>query len=79
VYDFDHWIEAQRDHRLFGAEAPKSISQLTKVQTISTLYFPDLEPAIARLERGARGYTMWFLDTQKGLGDPSTNVFEGHE
>lgn len=80
VYGHDHWLDAQRDHRLFKGAAPDRVAPLRKVQAISTVYFPAFEPSISRFEDAARSYELWMLATaRKRLDDPQASLSEGHD
>jgi hypothetical protein len=42
VYEFDHWIDNQRRKRAYGEDRPETISPFAKIQSIASVYFPQL-------------------------------------
>ena len=41
VYEFDHWLDRLKDRFVFGADVPETVSPFAKVQSISSVYFPQ--------------------------------------
>jgi hypothetical protein len=58
VYEFDHWLDSSRQ-RAFGADIPETVSPFAKVQSISSVYFPQFDEAIRELDGATTRYRMW--------------------
>jgi hypothetical protein len=73
VYEHEHWLNVARDIRVFGEKQNLPLSPATKLQAISTVYFPELEQDIERLLSEARKLEVLMLNAaQKRLeNDPS--------
>jgi hypothetical protein len=60
VYEFDHWLENMRQRDVFGYDnGPQTVSPFAKVQSISSVYFPQFNDLIAELDRAADQYRLW--------------------
>src|SRR6516165_5568445 len=59
VYEFDHWIEAARDRYVYGRDVPETVSPFAKVQSISSIYFPQFRALVGELNSAALMYGVW--------------------
>jgi hypothetical protein len=64
VYEFDHWIEAARDKYVYGRDVPETVSPFAKVQSISSIYFPQFRILVGELNSAALMYRVWMLGAQ---------------
>jgi hypothetical protein len=75
LYEHNHWLKETANVRVFGGEDRNIISPIAKVQAISTVYFPEFEAQITRLNATADQYGLWAMEArQKRLrNDPTFN------
>jgi hypothetical protein len=59
VYEFDHWIDNHRRKVAYGQEWTETVSPFAKVQSISSVYFPQYDRQIIELKAAASGYRSW--------------------
>jgi hypothetical protein len=60
VYEFDHWVETERQIRVIGKEGLiQGVSPFAKVRATSAVYFPQFENLIRELENATGGYRAW--------------------
>jgi hypothetical protein len=60
VYEFDHWLEGIRNRDAFGQDkVPETVSPFAKVQSISSIYFPQFVEPIAELDRASTQFRIW--------------------
>jgi hypothetical protein len=69
VYEFDHWLDRLNDRFVFGADVPEIVSPLTKVQSISAVYFPQFSTLADDLDEAAMEYRRWMI----GAGEKRLN------
>jgi hypothetical protein len=55
VYEFDHWLDRLKDRFIFGADLPETVSPFGKVQSISSVYFPQFSTLANDLDEAATG------------------------
>jgi hypothetical protein len=66
VYEFDHWLETMRQKDAFGiGDAPETVSPFAKVQSISSVYFPQFSELIGELDRASDQYRIWIYNTEQ--------------
>ncbi len=59
IYEFDHWMDRERD-RALGGDAPEpTVSPFAKVQAISAVYFPNFAHLVTDLEQCTNKYVAW--------------------
>jgi DNA-binding helix-hairpin-helix protein with protein kinase domain len=52
VYEFDHWLDGIRNRDAFGHDnVAETASPFAKVQSISSIYFPQFVEPIAELDQ----------------------------
>lgn len=68
LYDFDHWIERHRRAAIDVAEAPQTMSPLAKVQSISSVYFPQFEEFVRELDLASTDHLNWIWSTDPKRG-----------
>src|SRR5437868_1948308 len=56
VYEFDHWLDGMRER---DARVPETVSPIAKVQSISSVYFPQFDELIHELDRASHQYRIW--------------------
>jgi hypothetical protein len=59
VYEFDRWVDSSRQRDAFGVDIPETVSPFAKVQSISSVYFPQFDEAIRELDIATIQYRMW--------------------
>ena len=65
VYEFDHWVDMYRRRVAFGEDIPHAVSPFAKVQSISSVYFPQFDDAVKELSVAASGYQVWLTGAGK--------------
>jgi hypothetical protein len=65
LYEFDHWINNQRRQRAYGEALPDTISPFAKLQSISSVYFPQFDKQIGELSTATSGYRVWMGEFAK--------------
>lgn len=78
IYEHKHWLGVMRQVRVFGVEAPETISPFTRVEAIATVHFPNFLPMLGELETASDAYELWMLKAgSKRLetGKPHTDGF----
>jgi hypothetical protein len=65
VYEFDYWIDNQRRKRAYGEDRPETVSPFAKLQSISSVYFPQFDKQIGELSRSISGYRLWISEYAK--------------
>jgi hypothetical protein len=63
VYELDHWLDKQRDISFGTIEDTLGVSPFAKLQAISAVHFPTLDPLIKALQTGVAKYTLWNAKT----------------
>jgi hypothetical protein len=82
LYEFDHWLENIRLNRVTSGSIIRAdtVSPLAKVQSISSVYFPQFDGAIVELESTADQYYGWSCRAgQKRLAGKIQQISEGFE
>ena len=69
VYEFDHWIEAARDRYVYGRDVPETVSPFAKVQSNSSVYFPQFSALANDVNEAATDYRRWLI----GAGEKRLN------
>jgi hypothetical protein len=59
VYELDHWLDRERDLSLTGVGDPLEVSPFAKLQAISAIHFPSIDPFIEALQTAVQQYTAW--------------------
>ena len=78
VYEFDHWVDSSRQRDAFGANIPETVSPFAKVQSISSVYFPQFDEAIRELDIATIQYRMWIHTAAvRRIDNNITKVSEG--
>jgi hypothetical protein len=79
VYEFDHWLEGIRNRNVFGiGNGPERVTPFAKVQSISSVYFPQFSDLVRELERASSQYMIWIHEAaQKRLTNYIANLNEG--
>jgi hypothetical protein len=66
VYEFDHWLDSMRDRDAFGqGDAQRTASPFAKVQSISSVYFPQFSELIGEIDRATSHYRTWIWNTEQ--------------
>ena len=75
VYDFDHWLDRLKDRFIFGADVPETVSPFGKVQSISSVYFPQFSTLANDLDEAATEYRRWMIGAgEKRLNKDPTHI-----
>ena len=69
VYEFDHWLDRLKDRFVFGADVPETVSPFAKVQSNSSVYFPQFSILANDLDEAATDYRHWMI----GAGEKRLN------
>src|SRR6516162_1933839 len=75
VYEFDHWLDRLKDRFIFGADVPETVSPFGKVQSISSVYFPQFSTLANDLDEAATEYRRWMIGAgEKRLNKDPTHI-----
>ena len=58
VYEFDHWLDRDKDRYAYGNDVPETVSPFGKVQSISSIYFPQFVALVGELEHVPPGLNL---------------------
>src|SRR5262245_26878658 len=80
LYEFEHWLDEARNHRVIGMGESPPMSPFAKVRAICSLYFPQFSDRINELGLAADDFEMWmFKAAKKRFEAGGTQVFnDGH-
>ncbi|PSO19534.1 hypothetical protein C7G42_14895 [Bradyrhizobium sp. MOS003] len=59
IYEFDHWLECERNRKVYGEDIPATMTPFAKVQSISSIYFPRFSNLLTELDVAASGLEVW--------------------
>jgi hypothetical protein len=59
IYQFDHWLDTERNKALGGTTGETPVSPFAKIQSIAAVYFPRFDPMIQELEHKTTEYRAW--------------------
>jgi hypothetical protein len=59
VYEYEHWMDTQKNIRCYGENLPLGISPLAKAEAIAAVYFPSCLKKIKELELPSQAYSTW--------------------
>jgi DNA repair ATPase RecN len=66
VYEFDHWLSSMRERIAFGNDkVPETVSPFAKVQSISSIYFPQFDELIDELARATTQLRIWINKAER--------------
>ena len=66
VYEFDRWLMLILHRELFGHDGiPQAASPLAKVQSITSVYFPQFSKLVDELSLTSTGYVAWIYGAKK--------------
>jgi hypothetical protein len=75
VYEFDHWLDRLKDRFVFGADVPETVSPFAKVQSTSSVYFPQFSTLANDLDEAATEYRRWMIGAgEKRLNKDPTHI-----
>jgi hypothetical protein len=78
LYDFDHWIESCGKRHVYGEDIPERVSPFAKVQSISSVYFPQFHAAIEELSIATSIYRVWMLQAgQRRIAQDFAHITDG--
>ena len=78
VYEFDHWLDGIRQRDAIGiGNAPETVSPFAKVQSISSVYFPQFVEPIAELDRASTQYKIWIHKAASNRFSNNLAPFDG--
>ena len=81
VYEFDHWLDGIRQRDAFGVgDARDTVSPFAKMQSISSIYFPQFSELIAELDRASSQYRIWiYTAEQKRVSNNIAQISDGFD
>jgi hypothetical protein len=82
VYEHEHWLDTMKNIRLFGYQDRTVVSPFAKIQSISSVYFPEFDKRIEELNKCASHYETWMLKaavkrTAKDFAENRDGLIEG--
>jgi hypothetical protein len=63
IYQFDHWLDTERNRALGAATSEPTVSPFAKIQAIAAVYFPRFDPLIQELDKKTSAYILWIEST----------------
>jgi hypothetical protein len=64
VYEFDHWLDGVRRRDFYKAESvPRTASPFAKVQSITSVYFPQFSEMVGELNTASNQLIAWMSHT----------------
>jgi hypothetical protein len=63
IYQFDHWLDTERNRALGGTTTEPTVSPFAKIQAIAAVYFPRFDPLIQELDNKTAKYLLWINTT----------------
>ena len=81
VYDLDHWLADIRRRDAMGiGNAPETVSPFAKVQSISSVYFPQFSELIGELDRASDQLYNWIQRAaQKRISNNLAQISDGFD
>jgi hypothetical protein len=81
VAEHYHWIGALRFFAIAGQGNLPTLSPITKIEAISSTYFPQFADLVRQLNSASNEYEVWILDTgQKRIrGEAGYEKLTGHD
>ena len=68
-------IDRLKDRFIFGADVPETVSPFGKVQSISSVYFPQFSTLAGDLDEAATEYRRWMIGAgEKRLNKDPTHI-----
>lgn len=77
VYEFDHWLEGRRLKQAYGEDIEDGISPFAKMQSISSVYFPQFDGNLNAVSTAASRYQLWISEAAQRRIAMSTNINDG--
>jgi hypothetical protein len=79
VYEYDHWLDDIKQRNAFGiGDTRETASPFAKVQSISSVYFPQFNELIGELDRTSTQYRIWIhTAAQKRISNNIAQVSDG--
>jgi hypothetical protein len=63
IYEFDYWLDTERNRALGGDTSPPTVSPFAKIQAIVSVYFPQFDALVMELDGKTAGYRVWIETT----------------
>ena len=81
VVEHSQWIGALRFFTISGQGSLPTLSPITKIEAITSTYFPEFEVLVRQLDSASNKYEMWILSTgQKRVkNEPGYENLVGHD
>ena len=67
IHETEEWLSEHQNHIIFAGPASSKSSPITKVERLSGLYFPELDPYVKTYNQNCRTQIMDILKTQQQL------------
>jgi hypothetical protein len=78
IHAFEHWLDVQKNIRVFGEIDNREPTPLPRAQSIATIYYPQFVDDLAMLDVAARNYVIWMLGrAQKRLEGDIASLRDG--
>lgn len=81
VVEHYHWFAVMRFFFISGQGSQPTLSPITKIEAIASLYFPEFKDLVRQLDSASNNYEIWILDTgQKRIrNEPGYEKLIGHD
>lgn len=78
LYQHDHWLEAERNGRVYGEGGSGTPPPIQRAIAISALYFPDFLESLRELDLSSEEYMIWMIGaSQRRIGGQMQNINDG--
>ena len=68
LYELSHWLDKNKSINVFGKDLDLELTPLSKIEAITSIYFPQYKPTVAILSLRAEEYNLWTVQAgQKRL------------
>lgn len=84
LWEFESWVDADRNHAQFGSAEPKAPNPFSKLMTIAVMDFPRIVPDLDDLRTKQLEFSIWYKERGmerlrrniEGLGDGAGNAYQ---
>jgi hypothetical protein len=80
VYEYDHWLDVDRDITAHGQAGEIKMSPLAKIEAIAAVHFPEFSESVKALGRAGLGCQSWNLEAgqKRRAGKGGEEINDGY-
>jgi hypothetical protein len=81
VYEYDHWLDVDRDITAHGQPGEIKMSPLAKIEAIAAVHFPQFSESVKALGRAGLGCQSWSLEAgqKRRAGGGVQEINDGYQ